>query len=156
MLRHTLAAVHLIALGLGLGAVLWRAAALRDTPGAQSLRQAFRADTLWGVAAMLWMVTGFWRLFGSVEKGLGYYLSNHVFYAKMGFFVLILGLEIWPMFTLIRWRKALARTGSGNIEEIAAPAEMRRIATISQIEAVLVVLMVFAAVAMARGVGGRS
>lgn len=153
MLRYGLAAVHLIALGLGLGAVVLRGSALRGAPGAESLRQAFRADTLWGVAAVLWIVTGVWRLFGSVEKGVGYYMTNHVFYAKMGFFLLILALEIWPMVTLIRWRRAYAR--AGNAEGIADPVAARRIATISHLEAALVVAMVFAAVAMARGAGAR-
>ena len=154
MLRLTLAALHLIALGLGLGAVLTRGTALRDalTPG--SLRRAFRSDALWGIAFMIWLVTGLWRLFGETEKSVAYYMTNHVFFAKMGFLVIILALEIWPMITLIRWRIAIRRGEPA--ETVANVAAARRIAIISHVEATLVVLMVFAAAAMARGYGTRS
>ena len=153
MLRIALAALHLIALGVGLGAVLARGTALREAPSAGSLRRAFRADTVWGIAAGLWIATGLWRLLAGTEKAPEYYYSNVNFHAKMGLLVLVLALEVWPMVTLIRWRRALARGESAGDVEAAAPA--RRIAMISHVEALLVVLMVFAATAMARGYGAR-
>ena len=153
MLRLTLAALHLIALGLGLGAVLARGTALREAPGAGALQRAFRADTLWGIAAGLWIATGVWRLVGETEKSTEYYLSNHLFLAKMGCLALILALEVPSMVTLIRWRLALAQGGSS--EAVVGAGTARRIATISHVEATLVVLMVFLAVAMARGYGVR-
>ena len=149
MLRVIVAAFHLLALGLGLGAVLTRGNVLREPLTPQSLQRAFSADTLWGVAALLWVVTGLWR-FARLEKGTGYYLANHFFLAKMSLFVLILVLEVWPMVVLIRWRIGL-RKGAGVAD--FAPGVARRIATISHVEALLVVLMVFAAAAMARGYG---
>jgi putative membrane protein len=151
MLRIALATLHLIALGLGLGAVLARGTALRE--GSTAIRRAFKADTMWGIAAGLWVATGVWRLFGETEKGVGYYMQNHAFYAKMGFFLIILALEISPMVTLIRWRRAIARGESA--ETVASPDAARRIATISHVEALLVVCMVVAATAMARGYGAR-
>jgi putative membrane protein len=154
MLRLALAGLHLIALGLGLGAVLARGTALREVLAPGALRRAFRADAMWGISFGLWLVTGLWRLFGETEKSVGYYMGNHVFFAKMGFLVIILALEIWPMITLIRWRAAL---GKGATPEIVAdPGAARRIAIFSHVQATLVVLMVFAAVAMARGYGARS
>ena len=154
MLRITLAALHLLALGIGFGAVIGRAFALRQRPAtAESLRRAFHFDTQWGIAAGLWIATGLWRWLGSVEKSASYYNTNHVFYAKMTFLALILALEIWPIVTLIRWRAALGKGGAAG--DVAAPAALARIATISRVQAVLVVLMVFAAVAMARGFGAR-
>jgi putative membrane protein len=154
MLRLALAGLHLIALGLGLGAVLARGTALREVLAPGALRRAFRADTLWGISFGLWLVTGLWRLFGETEKSVGYYMANHAFFAKMGFLVVILALEIGPMITLIRWRAAL---GKGSAPEtVADPAAARRIAIFSHVQATLIVLMVFAAVAMARGYGARS
>ena len=153
MLRLLLASLHILALGIGLGAVWVRARALRGAIDRFSLQRAFTADTLWGVAALIWIGTGLWRLFGETEKTIAYYMTNHVFFMKMGFFVLILVLEIWPMATLMRWRVAAARGGSA--ESAANPAAARRIAAVSYIEAALVVAMVFVAVAMARGYGAR-
>jgi putative membrane protein len=154
MLRLTLAAVHLVALGLGLGAVLARGTALREVLAPGSLRRAFRADALWGISFGLWLVTGLWRLFGETEKSVGYYMTNHAFFGKMGFLAVILLLELWPMVTLIRWRARLRRGDPP--ESVVDVDTARTIATISHAQALLVVLMVFAAVAMARGYGTGS
>ena len=153
MLRITLAVLHLLALGIGLWAVLARAAALREGARADALRRAFLADTHWGVAAILWIGTGLWRWLGATEKSTAYYNGNHIFYAKMGLLALIMALELWPMVTLIRWRIAIGRGGSA--EAVARPEAARRIAAISFVQAGLVVLMVVAAVLMARGYGYR-
>ena len=145
MLRWLIASLHLLALPLGLGAVWARHRALRAALDAEGLRRVFRADNLWGVAALLWIGTGLLRAFGGLEKGASYYLHDHVFYIKMSLFALILLLEIWPMATLIRWRIALGRGGS--IDTTPALA----LARISRIQAGLIVLIVFAATALARG-----
>ncbi len=154
MLRLAIAAIHLIALGLGLGAVLNRGIALRESPAtAGSLRRVFRSDTLWAIAAALWIGTGLWRLLGGLEKGAVYYMKNPLFHAKLTFVVLILALEIWPMLTLLRWRKALQQGGSP--EAVSNAAAAKRIAIISHIQATLVIIIVFLAVAIARGFGAR-
>jgi putative membrane protein len=154
MLRLALAGLHLIALGLGLGAVLNRGTALREPLTAGALKRAFRADALWGISFVLWLSTGLWRLFGETEKSTSYYMTNQAFFAKMGFLVVILALEIGPMITLIRWRAALAKGAAP--ETVADGAAARRIAIVSHVQATLVVCIVFAAVAMARGLGVRS
>jgi putative membrane protein len=151
MLRVVLAALHLLALGIGLGAVLSRSAALRARPFARSdAARAFAADGWWGVAAMLWLATGVWRLMGGTEKATAYYTHNHVFLAKMGCFVAILVLEASPMVTLLRGRSAARRGGSGWHPNSDTA---RRIAAVGYVEALLVVVMVFLATAMARGYG---
>ena len=151
MLRLTLAWLHLLALGIGLGAVWARARALGAMSDRAGLRRAFVADTWWGIAAAVWIGTGLWRLLAGTEKATDYYLANHAFWAKMGFFGLILALEAWPMTTLIRWRIAAGRGAP-----TPTPSAAGRVATISYVQAVLVVLMVGAAVAMARGYGVRA
>ena len=145
--RWLAASLHLLALGIGLGAVWARGRALRSSLDAGALRQVFFADTLWGLAAVLWISTGLWRLLAGLEKGTGYYLQNHLFLTKMALLVLVLLLEIRPMITLIRWRKTVSRGESPDTS--AAPL----LARISFVQAWLIVLMVFAATAMARGLG---
>lgn len=155
MLRVTLAALHLIALGIGLGAVWMRATALRAVDRDRSaLRRAFGADAVWGIAALLWISTGLWRLFAALEKAPDYYWRNVLFHTKMGLLVVVLLLEVWPMITLIRWRMASGGRGSmPSGGRLAVTA--RRIASISNVQAVLIVLMVLTAVGMARGYGLR-
>ena len=146
MLRITLAAVHLLALGIGLGAVWSRARLLGGRFDSGAVRRALVVDSWWGVAAGVWLVTGLWRLFAGTEKATAYYMTNHIFLAKMGMFVLVFALEIWPMLTLLRWRRGM--------QPDAAAA--KRISTVSYLECVLVIAMVFAAVSMARGYGLKS
>jgi putative membrane protein len=147
MLRWFLATVHLLALGIGLGAVWIRGRGLKSALTPADLRRVFSADNTWGLAAVLWISTGLWRLLGGVEKSTAYYLHNHIFLTKMGLFLLILILEIWPMATLIRWRKRIAR---GELPDTRAAPLLARI---SLVQAGLIVLMVFAAAGMARGIG---
>jgi len=147
MLRWLLAAVHVLALGVGLGAVWARGRALAGELDAAGLRRAFYADTWWGVAAILWIGTGLARAFGGFEKGSFYYLHNHFFWAKMGLLAAILMLEVGPMIALIQWRRVAAR---GGVPDTRAAS---RFARISFIQAGLVVLMVLAATGMARGYG---
>jgi putative membrane protein len=148
-LRWFLASVHLLGLGIGLGAVWARARSLSGRLDADGLRRTFVADSWWGLAAALWISTGLWRLFGATEKATDYYLSSHLFWTKMVLLVGILAMEVRPMVTLARWRKTVAAGGTPDIS--AAP----RLARVSRIQALLVVLMVLAATAMARGFGGR-
>lgn len=149
MLPLTLAAVHLLALGLGLGAVLNRGTALREVPDERSLRRVFRADVLWGLAALLWIATGLWRYLGSIEKSTAYYNANGLFVAKMALFALVLVFEVWPMAVLLRWRVVSRRGASAAV--VVVPGTARLIAAVSYLQALLVAAMVFAAVAMARG-----
>ena len=145
--RWLAASLHLLALGIGLGAVWARGRALRSSLDAGNLRQVFFADTFWGLAAVLWISTGVWRLLAGLEKGTGYYLQNHLFLTKMALLGLVLLLEIRPMITLIRWRMTVSRGEAPDTR--AAPL----LARISFVQAWLIVLMVFAAAAMARGMG---
>ena len=143
-LRWLIATLHLLTLPLGLGAIWARSRALRRVQGG-NLQRVFLADNLWALAAFLWISTGLLRAFGGLEKGAAYYLHHRAFYVKMSLLVTILALEVWPMITLIRWRIAERRKATPDLS--AAP----RLALISRIQAGLVILMVFAATAMARG-----
>ena len=144
ILRWFLTTFHLLALPLGLGAIVARSRELTRARSSGDLGRVFVADNLWGLAAALWIVTGLWRAFGGLEKGTDYYLNNRVFYVKMALLAFILLLEIAPMTTLIGWRIALRRGKSIDLTPASA------FARISQLQAALVVLMVFAATAMAR------
>ena len=147
MLRWLLAALHLLALGIGLGAVWARARALRGPLDAAGVQRVLNADSWWGIAAIVWIGTGLLRAFGGFEKGAAYYLHNTLFIVKMLLLVSLLLLEIWPMMTFIKWRIRGARG-----ETIDASAALT-LASVTYIEAALVVLMVIAATGMARGFG---
>jgi putative membrane protein len=147
LIRWLFATAHLLGLGVGLGAVWARARALRGPLDPEGLRRVFYADGWWGAAAGIWIATGLVRVIGGLEKSMDYYLQNHVFWGKMTFLLAILALEVSPMVTLVRWRAQLRR-GQTPDTRLAG-----RFANISYLQAVLVLLMVMAATAMARGIG---
>lgn len=150
LVRWLLAAFHLLALGIGLGAVWVRGRALKSEPlDRAALSRVFQADNWWAVAAGLWLVTGLLRAFGGFEKGSAYYLHNPLFHAKLTLFVLIVLLELRPMITLIRWRRQSAK---------GEPVDTSRAGTLARIsvaQAHIVIVIVLLATALARGVGGR-
>lgn len=143
--RWLLASLHLLALGIAFGSVFGRARALQAARFTADLRPVFLADNLWGLSGLLFLVTGLWRALGGVEKGTDYYLQQPLFHAKMGLFLLILLLELSPMVTLIRWRRAVRRSASPDLSR--APAFAR----ISYLQLALLLPMVFLATAIARG-----
>jgi putative membrane protein len=153
LVRWCLAAIHLLAFGLALASVFGRARALRQLDPASSvsansarLKQVFRADNIWGVAALILLVTGATRAFGGFEKGSAYYLHEPLFQLKMAALVLILLIEIFPMIALIKWRMAV--TGGMAIDL----GKARRFAAMSDAEAGLIILIVIAASGIARGI----
>lgn len=148
MLIHwILAAVHLLVVVLGFWAVLVRGTNFRClATGVGEVRSVLIADNIWGISALVLLVTGGMRAFGGFEKGADYYLQQPLFHLKMTLFVLILLLEVAPMVTLIKWRIALARGAAIEV------GRAKLFARISHVEALLLLLMVIAATGMARGV----
>lgn len=70
MLTHwLLAAVHLLAFALGFWAVLTRGTAFRRLAiGTGEARSVLVADNIWGISAVVLLVTGGMRAFGGLKK----------------------------------------------------------------------------------------
>lgn len=147
MLSAIVSSLHLLALALGLPAVFLRGRALKAPLDAGGLRRLLAADNVWGIAAVLWIVTGLLRAFGGLEKGADFYLRSPLFWTKMALFLVVLLLEIRPMTTFIGWR---VRLGRG---EVIDTSTARALYTLNHVELAIVVVMVFVASLMARGVG---
>jgi len=105
-------ALHMLALGIGLGSAFLR-------------RRALRSRTF--------------------DKETDFYVHNGLFWVKMGLLAVLLALETRPMVTFVRWRLAVSRGGVPDVARVAL------LARINDLEVALVVLMVFVAAMMARG-----
>jgi putative membrane protein len=149
MTSAIVSALHLLALALGLPSVYLRGRALKGPLDRNGIRRLLAADTVWGIAAALWIATGLLRAFGGLEKGSQFYLQSPLFWTKMALFVTVIILEIWPMVTFIRWRGALRRG------EMPDTSRARALYLVNHVEMGLVVLIVFVASFMARGFGMR-
>jgi putative membrane protein len=141
-----LAVLHLITFGLGAGSCWARARALGKLKGSDGLKDVFFADNLWGLAALLWIVTGLWRAFGGAGKGADFYLHDTAFLVKMALFAVVFMLEIRPMVTLIRWRIRLAK--GLPVDLTSAPM----LAQITYVQLLLLIPIVMMAAAIARGI----
>jgi putative membrane protein len=149
MTSAIVSALHLLALALGLPSVYLRGRALKGPLDRDGIRRLLAADTVWGIAAALWIATGLLRAFGGLEKGSQFYLQSPLFWTKMALFATVIILEIWPMVTFIRWRGALHRG------ETPDTSRARALYLVNHVEMGLVVLIVFVASFMARGFGMR-
>ena len=147
LVRWLLAALHLLAYGFALASILRRTWSLRRAAVPAALRSVFRADTRWGLSALVLIVTGLMRVFGSYEKGADYYLHEPLFHLKMTLLVIIILLEVPSMLALMRWRASIRKGEAPDLHNA------RRYPHLSVIQTVLLVLMVFAATGMARGIG---
>jgi len=132
---------HFLALGIGFGGIYARGKHLQQG----RLKAALQADNAWGIAALLWIISGLLRAFGGLEKGSAYYLSNHFFWLKMALFGLVFLLELWPMIRLIQLRVRK--------ENQLPQALMQRFAQISFLQTALLVTIVCCASLMAHGYG---
>jgi putative membrane protein len=143
-----LAFAHHLAVFVVVGIVAAEFALLRPGLEGMRLKQLARIDRAYGGAAMLLIAVGVGRvLFG--QSGAGYYLANHIFWGKMGLFVIVGLLSIQPTVSLVRWSRAL-RDDPGFVVPDAQIARSRRFIHLQIIGLALIPLF---AAAMARGYG---
>lgn len=107
-----------------------------------------KADIGYFIAAIAVVCTGGARLiFGA--KPWVFYAHNPVFHAKIGIFILVGIVSIWPTIAFIRWRKAAAADASFRVSE----SDWRRTKRFVMAELHMVALIPLLAAMMARGIG---
>jgi putative membrane protein len=127
-------------------AIEW--ATLTPAPTAREARRMQVCDRWYGLFAVMVLVVGFMRVY-YFEKGSAYYYANAFFHAKLGLFIVIGLLSIYPTVRFIRWRR---QTPAGQGPAVTA-GEYRTLRALLGLELVLVVGMVLCAALMARGFG---
>lgn len=143
------AAAHFITLGIGFTSLTLRGQQFKLLANETSLRpeslaKLFLYDNLYGVAALMWILTGVLRAFGGLEKGTTYYMQNNFFWVKMLLFLGVFLIEIKPMATLIKWRIQIKN------KTPLTPADFQNLARRNTAEIHLLVLVIIAASIMAR------
>lgn len=107
--------LHYLSFMLAFGALVVEKLTLKKD---LSLGEAWRvvtADAIYGVSATTILITGILRViyFG---KGTDYYLSSPVFYTKVGIFILVSFLSLYPTFSFVSWVKDLRNGKSPSLE----------------------------------------
>jgi putative membrane protein len=142
-----LAVVHLLSLALGVALLVLRGKSLEQVREPKDLARVFVWDNVYGVLALFWIGSGLLRAFAGFEKGTDYYLSNHVFWTKLLFVVVLLGCEVPILAALIRFR---VRKAKGQELDLTGLPWLVRL---HWFELACVFPVIIAASLMARGVG---
>jgi putative membrane protein len=138
---------HIVAFALT-ACLVYEFVAYRKELTVAEARRIQRVDLVYGIAAGLMIVFGLLRVY-FFEKGPNYYLSNHIFWTKMALFVIIGLLSIYPTIRYIKWNPMLAENKMPEIPE----QEYKHIRLLLWLEMAGLVLILFAAPLMARGIG---
>ncbi len=118
----------------------------RTIDGRQA-RKLARIDMIYGVSAVLVIITGLLLVFGyGFGKGAEYYLKNGLFHAKLTVFVLIAALSLPATLFFLRHRHA------GDQDSISVP---RSVIMLQRVQLLLVLVLPLLGLLLARGIGSR-
>jgi len=139
---HHLAAFTLV------GVIIYEHTAFRKDLSITEARRLQRMDTLYGISAAILLIVGLLRVF-NFEKGASFYAQNWFFWTKMIGFALAGLLSIYPTVRFVSWNKSFAKNQAPEISD----TEFARIKLILRLELLGIVIIIFSAAMMARGVG---
>lgn len=138
---------HILAFTLT-AALVYEFVAYRRGLTVAEARRIQRVDLVYGISAGLLIIVGLLRVY-FFEKGPNFYMNNHVFWTKMALFAIIGLLSIYPTVRYIKWNPILKENKSPEIPD----GEFRNIRRLLWLEMAGIVLILFAAPLMARGIG---
>ncbi|MGO9486504.1 MAG: DUF2214 family protein [Rhodomicrobium sp.] len=143
----TLAIAHHLLIFTLFGILVSELVLVRKGMTGADVRLIVSIDLWYGIVAGLILIVGFSRVIFAA-KGWAYYSVNSFFWAKIGVFLLIAVLSVWPTLKFFDWRKDFRLEGA-----VPAGAAVLSIRRILWLEAGLFALLPAFAAAMARGYG---
>ena len=111
-------------------------------------RSLIITDIAYGICAGVVLFSGLARVLW-YGKGLDYYLSNSLFHAKVGLFILVGLISIVPTFVFLNWRNSLK---AGEVPQVSH-RQGRWVTRVIRLELLLLLIIPLLAVLMARGHG---
>ncbi|HET7729237.1 MAG TPA: DUF2214 family protein [Usitatibacter sp.] len=147
-LDAAVAYLHFISIFVLFAFLTAEAMLLRRAPDAAGVRLLGRIDLWYFGSAIAVLATGFLRL-AMGAKGADFYLSSWPIYVKVGLFLAVGIMSVYPTLAFIRWRRALDHDASWTVPA----AEHARYRKLVMAEVHLAALIPVFAVIMARGLG---
>jgi putative membrane protein len=142
-----LAIAHHLLIFILFGILVTELVLVRQSIAGDDLKRIASIDLWYGIVALLILIVGFSRAIFAA-KGWAYYSVNSFFWAKIGVFMLIALLSIWPTVKYLNWHRDFRTAGS--VPDAVSVSVVRRILWLEMI--LFAFLPAFAA-AMARGYG---
>ena len=147
-LETLLAYVHWLAIFTMVAFLTSEAALCRiEWLNARVVERLARVDMLYGMAAVVVLLTGLARSYRGAKGG-GWYWKNPLLHGKLALFVVIGLLSIQPTRTFLRWRRRLRADGA-----LPAEDEVRAMRRRVMVQAHLVPVVALLAALLARGYG---
>lgn len=143
-----LAYLHYTAIFLLFSFLVVETMMMRGALDAPAVRLLGRVDIWFFGSAIAALVTGFMRLVWGA-KGPDFYLASWPVYAKVGLFVAVGAMSVWPTLRFIQWRRMFERDPAWKVPD----AERRLARRFVMIELHLAALIPLMAVIMSRGLG---
>ena len=146
--RAGVAYVHYLSFMLCFGALVLERRLIRPNPSKADATMMVITDVVYGIAALALLVSGILRVlyFG---QGSSFYTENPLFWWKVGLYLGVGALSLYPTITYILWAIPLRKGELPQVSEALA----NRLAWILNIELVGFALVPLLATLMARGVG---
>ena len=140
--------VHYLSFMLCFAALVVERRLIRPDPDRRTATAMVITDIIYGIAALALLVTGILRVlyFG---QGSEFYTENPLFWWKVGLYLSVGGLSLYPTFTYILWALPLRKGELPKVGEALAA----RLGWIINVELVGFALVPMLATLMARGVG---
>ena len=148
IINSLMATLHHLAAFTVAAALVYEFVAYRKYISIEEARRIQRVDLWYGIAAGVVLTSGLLRVF-FFEKGPAFYAQSPMFWIKMGLFAAVALLSIYPTIRFIQWNKVL---NAGQAPDIPDD-EYRRVRLFLRLELIGLALILFAAPAMARGIG---
>lgn len=139
---------HFFAFFALIAALVMQLGLISDSISVATARRIQRADRAYGIASVLLLIFGFLRVI-YFEKGTDYYLSNTYFLIKIGLFIGVGLLSIYPTVSYIRWNPELNQ----GIEPEVSGQEVQKLRKIIHTELVGIMGILLCASLMAKGLG---
>lgn len=148
LINSLMATLHHLAAFTVAATILYEFIAYQHGMSVAEARRLQRVDLAYGIAAGVVLVAGLLRVF-FFEKGAGFYAQSPLFWVKMALFAAVGLLSIYPTVRFIKWNATL----NAGHAPIIPDAEFKRVRLLLQLELMGLALILFAAPAMARGIG---
>jgi putative membrane protein len=140
--------LHIIAIMVLMGSLISEHLILKPEMNPKQIKSLATLDFIYGMAAVLVLITGLlrWFVYG---RGAAYYLSNPLFHTKLTLFVIMAILSVFPTIKFLKWRKEVNSGTAPGVDE----KSVKRLLMLIRIEILIVVIIPFLAVMIARGYG---
>ena len=149
MLAHVLTAYwHFLGMMMLMATLLAEHVTLQPQMTRLHIQRLAMIDLFYGIAAGIVFLTGLLR-FAYFGKGIHFYLGNPLFYVKVGMFLLVALISVYPTRRFLGWRKMLTQGDPPALD----PHTVTRLRIVIRLELGLLLVIPLLAVLMARGIG---